>query len=86
MKDIRKKVHCFMLNVDTCTLNTNEFVMDYYKYYWVRNIRKSTSMENVLRCRRYIIKTEGLWVRTNADTEISYIKKFALKCKYRLWM
>ena len=88
-------VLAFMRAVDTANLNTNNFVMDFYRYnYWEVNehtIRNWISFESISRSRRYRLMQEkennlNLWLSRSdksKDTEQEYKNTFT---RTPIWM
>ena len=65
-KEIKKDVLDFMLQVDTSKLNTNNFILDFFRYkYWNTDeykIRNGASFESISRSRRYWLAQEKEWL------------------------
>jgi len=80
---VKDQVLEFMQRVNTCEMNSNEFVFEMYdRYFWkIFNFKKWPSVESITRARRYVTKAYGIWTRTKADSQQDYIDAYALKNK-----
>lgn len=94
-KEVREKVLAFMRAIDTHNLNTNNFVLDYYKYTKGEvneyDIRNWVSFESISRSRRYRLAQEklynlNLWLsrdENSKDSEEEYKNTFT---RTPIWM
>lgn len=87
----RKDVLAFMESVETSDMNTNKFVITFFKEnihnawntsLWLEKIQNSYSFESIQRARRYITKSHWIGIRTKADKEIDFIKEYSLENKF----
>lgn len=88
MKETKREVLDFMLQVDTSKLNTNNFILDFYNFKnWkidIQDIRNWISFESISRSRRYRLEQEkvnnlNLWLsrsEISKDSEINYKNEF----------
>ena len=83
-------VLAFMESKSTGAMSTNQFLVEFLELNspWITSchdvieiFRENASVEQILRARRYIIKSHWIWVRVKADKEIDYIKEHCLQNK-----
>ena len=85
MKKIKETVLQIMKEIDTSNMTNNEFIWEYFKREtWdsiinENNFINSASTEWISRARRSIIKTHGIWIRKNADTEKEYQDEYCIR-------
>jgi len=87
-KQVKLDVLEFMKNIETKNMNTNNFVLEFFRYKnWKINeneIRNWISFESISRSRRYWLSQEKIWnlnlwlsrTETSRDTEQIYKNEF----------
>ena len=89
--NVKESIKEFMNSQETKAMNTNEFIVFYFKYeHFLRapkyshfslanSLLRWVSVEWITRARRYAIKYDWFAKRINADTEEEYKQEFKTK-------
>lgn len=79
-KQVRFKVLNFMKNIKTEDMNTNEFIIEFFKYQnWslsIYDLKKWISFESITRSRRYWLNNWFTRSEQSRDNEEIYKKEF----------